>query len=49
LKKVVVVMRGKPFMADTLDQAVRAAVDAWQHGGPDATPAGRNDGSRPAG
>jgi len=30
LKKVVVVMRGKPFMEDTLEQAVRAAV-AWQN------------------
>jgi hypothetical protein len=34
LKKVVVVMRGKPFMADTLDAAVRAAV-SW-HQRPEA-------------
>ena len=33
LKKVVVVMRGKPFMADTLEQAVRAAVASWKRGG----------------
>jgi uncharacterized membrane protein (UPF0182 family) len=49
LKKVIVVMRGKPFMADTLEEAVRDAVAAWQHGGPNAAPDGRNDGSRPPG
>ena len=37
MKKVVVVMRGKPFMADTLDAAVHAAV-AW-HQGPEAAAA----------
>jgi uncharacterized membrane protein (UPF0182 family) len=29
LKKVVVVMRGKPFMEDTLERAVRAATSWW--------------------
>jgi uncharacterized membrane protein (UPF0182 family) len=43
LKKVVVVMRGKPFMRDTLEEAVRAAV-AWhstpgQAAGSEAAPA----------
>jgi uncharacterized membrane protein (UPF0182 family) len=37
LKKVVVVMRGKPFMADTLERAVRDAVE-W-HQGPGAAAA----------
>jgi uncharacterized membrane protein (UPF0182 family) len=37
LKKVVVVMRGKPFMADTLEEAVRAAV-AWHTANPTAAP-----------
>ncbi len=32
MKKVVVVMRGKPFMEDSLEQAVRSAV-AWHKGG----------------
>jgi uncharacterized protein len=48
LKKVIVVMRGKPFMADNLEQAVRQAVSWWQH--PNATNAASNggpDGSRP--
>jgi uncharacterized membrane protein (UPF0182 family) len=50
LKKVVVVMRGKPFMADNLEQAVRQAVAWWQH---PTTPTANNasnggpDGSRP--
>jgi uncharacterized membrane protein (UPF0182 family) len=30
LKKVVVVMRGKPFMEDTLERSVRSAVAWWQ-------------------
>ena len=47
LKKVVVVMRGRPFMADTLEQAVRAAVAWWQHGVTDAASSGRSDGSGP--
>jgi uncharacterized protein len=49
LKKVIVVMRGKPFMADTLDQAVRAAVTWWQNGAPAAASNGREDGSGPPG
>jgi uncharacterized membrane protein (UPF0182 family) len=49
LKKVVVVMRGKPFMADKLEQAVRQAVDWWHH--PEAQRASKekNDGSGPPG
>ena len=49
LKKVIVVMRGKPFMADTLEQAVRDAV-AWHQaaGAPAANPKATRDGSRSA-
>ena len=49
LKKVVVVMRGKPFMADNLEQAVRAAVAWWQHPEADRASKEKNDGSGPAG
>ncbi len=49
LKKVIVVMRGKPFMADTLEGAVRAAVTWWQNGAPAAASNGRDDGSGPPG
>ena len=44
LKKVVVVMRGRPFMEDTLDAAVRSAVKWWKTEG--AKP-GAGDGSGP--
>jgi uncharacterized membrane protein (UPF0182 family) len=37
LKKVVVVFRGKPFMEDTLDQAVKTAV-AWTASHPNEVP-----------
>jgi uncharacterized membrane protein (UPF0182 family) len=50
LKKVVVVMRGKPFMADNLEQAVRQAVAWWQRPTPPAATNASNggpDGSRP--
>jgi len=49
MKKVVVVMRGKPFMADTLEQAVRDAV-AWHQaaGASAANPKATRDGSRSA-
>jgi len=47
MKKVVVVMRGKPFMADTLDAAVHDAV-AWHQGpGAAAARAEGENGSRP--
>jgi uncharacterized membrane protein (UPF0182 family) len=44
LKKVVVVMRGRPFMEDTLEAAVRSAVKWWKTEG--AKP-GASDGSGP--
>ncbi|HEX7138312.1 MAG TPA: hypothetical protein VF219_10710, partial [Vicinamibacterales bacterium] len=44
LKKVIVVMRGKPFMADNLEQAVRAAVAWWQHPTSSTTNAASNGG-----
>jgi len=49
MKKVIVVMRGKPFMADTLEQAVRDAV-AWHQaaGASAANPKATRDGSRSA-
>ena len=49
LKKVVVVMRGKPFMSDSLEQAVRAAVAWWQHPGVETASKEKSDGSRPPG
>jgi uncharacterized membrane protein (UPF0182 family) len=44
MKKVVVVMRGKPFMADTLEQAVRAAAAWWKGNHDQAATHGRQDG-----
>jgi uncharacterized membrane protein (UPF0182 family) len=37
LKKVIVVFRGKPFLEDTLEQAVKSAV-AWTAAHPDEAP-----------
>jgi uncharacterized membrane protein (UPF0182 family) len=48
MKKVVVVMRGKPFMADTLEQAVRAAAAWWKSNHEQAAAHGRQDGEPPA-
>ena len=52
LKKVVVVMRGKPFMEDNLERAVRAAVAWWnEHNQEEASKTATpmvTDGSRPA-
>jgi uncharacterized membrane protein (UPF0182 family) len=52
LKKVVVVMRGKPFMEETLERAVRAAVAWWnEHNQEEASKQAAptvSDGSRPA-
>ena len=49
LKKVVVVMRGKPFMEDTLEQAVRAATAWWKNDHDHAAGKGRQDGNAPPG
>lgn len=49
MKKVVLVMRGKPFMADTLERAVRDAVAWYQAGGQVGNIAKvPKDGSRPS-
>lgn len=37
LKKVILVFRGRPFMENTLPEAVRAALD-WHKAHPDAPP-----------